>query len=270
MRPGNGLADMHKKETVKSGNTTVIPCGYVDPNRASSTQLGPGTYSLNKRSNVPFVGLRGSAGFQKTISWGEIAEVPAGQLISVVNASYHGGDIFVNKGPDMCNRPSRITVPVQFQNVAFEDGEGDNVSWSSVFPCDTRAAKRAYVNIDAVTIGGNTPLTVFIRGRRLDGSMKTENSLAQFVAPWGPGVGFLSALVLPVASVLLNIPLGLNAPLGDDTRPHTLLDAGDVFVVIGAAGLLTDVMTWPAGADIFEFPAGQAPAPGCFYTIEYD
>lgn len=256
--------------TSKAQNTTIIRCGYVDPNDASDTRLGPGVYSLNKRSNVPFVGLRGSAGFQKQISWGEVAEVPCGELVTVINNSYHGGDIFISKGPDVNNRPSRITVPVMFQNVGFTEEGGPNVAWASVFPCDTRGAKRAYVNIDAFSVPENPFLTVFIRGRRLDGSMKTNNSLSQFPAPWGPGVGFLSALQVGPSTVLSNIPLSLNGVMSDDTRPHTLLDAGDVFMVIGPGGILSDVIDWPASKGISEFPDENVPFPGIWYTIEYD
>lgn len=265
------------KKTAIGANTTVIPCGYVDPNKLSSTQVGPGLYSLNKRSNVPYVGLIGSAGFRKVISWGEVAEVPCGQLVTVSNASFHGGDIFINKGPDMCNRPSRITVPVPFVLGNITTPEGVETAWNSSFPCDTRAAKRAYLNVDAtVNLLDNeglsgSPITAFIRGRRLDGSMKTENSLSQFAAPFGPGVGFLSAISIPVAADMNYIPLGQGASFGDDTRPHNMLDAGDVFFLIGGpATPLSDVMTWPASTGVFGFPTGQAAAPGTWYVIEYD
>jgi hypothetical protein len=264
------------KKVAAGQNTTVIPCGYVDPNKLSNTQVGPGFYSLNKRSNVPFVGLIGSAGFRKVISWGEIAEIPCGQLVTISNASFHGGDIFINKGPDMCNRPSRITVPVPFTFGTITTGEGDEKAWNSTFPCDTRAAKRAYLNVDArvnlFNLDGDSgaPLTAFIRGRRLDGSMKTENSLAQFAAPFGPGVGFLSAISIPVSTDMSYIPLGQGASFGDDTRPHNLLDAGDIFFLLGIQETLADRITWPASSDIFGFPPGQAPAPGTWYVIEYD
>lgn len=129
----------------KSGNAnrTVISAGYVEPNRASNIQLGDGIYTLNKRSNVPFVSLVGSLGFRKTISWGESAEVPCNELVTVHNASYHGGDIFLNKGGDTNNRPGRITVPVRFVEELVVVTEGENVALKTSFPCDVRAAKRA-------------------------------------------------------------------------------------------------------------------------------
>jgi len=264
---------MTEKKANKASNTTVITAGYVPPNEPSSTQLGEGIYSLNKRSNVPFIQLVGSAGYRKTISWGELCEVPCGQVVTVWNASYHGGDIFINKGPDMCNRPSRISVPVPFEFKQVQTGEGLQTLWSTVFPCDTRAAKRAFLNVDAVTNNpdsNNGNQTVFVRGRRLNGSMQCENSLQYFDPPWGPGVGYLNGLIYPIQTELVYIPLGQGASEGDDTRPHNLLDASDVFFLLGFDNDLTEFFTWPADSDIFGFPTGQAPAPGTWYIIEYD
>lgn len=258
----------------KSGNTTVISVGYADPNQATSTQVGAGVYSLNKRSNVPFVQFIGSAGYRKTISWGEICEVPAKEVVTVWNASYHGGDIFINKGPDMCNRPSRISVPVPYQTARYLDPDGIasyiNV-WRPIFPCDTRAAKRAYLNIDAyVTPVPPSDFIAFVRGRRLNGSMQCANSLSQFAPPYGPGVGFLNALVYPALQTLSYIPLGQGASPGDDTRPHNLLDAGDVFFDLDENGVIADWFSWPADSALSGFPSGAASAPGTWYVIEYD
>jgi len=251
-------------------NTTVITVGFVGPNVNSKTQLGPGVYSLNKRSNVPYVGLVGSSGFKKVMSWGELCEVPKGELVTVSNASYHGGDIFVNKGPDMCNRPSRITVPVSFVFTPHVTGEGTINAWTGVYPCDTRAAKRAYLNIDAFVDTRGGDLTMYVRGRRLDGSMACANSLQEFTPPFGPGVGFLSALIYPVNTELSYIPLGQGAPVGDDTRPHNLLDAGDAFIDVGFDPTLDKFMVWPASKNVFGFPPQSGPAPGTWYVIEYD
>lgn len=260
---------MRKSPVVRVGsNTTVIEAGYIEPNTVSNTQLGPGFYSLNKRSNVPFVGLIGSAGYRKTISWGEIAEVPEGQLVRISNASYHGGDIFINKGTDYCNRPSRISVPVPFKVVQADIGESTFDVLNMKYPCDTRSAKRAYLNVDAF-VAQLTGLQVFIRGRRLNGSMNTLNSLQMFAMPFGPGVGFLGVLQVPVNTNLTYIPLGQGALMGDDTRPHMLLDAGDMFIVLGIPGNpLSDFITWPLTNGIV---AGQNPdGPGMWYILEYD
>lgn len=256
-------------------NTTVISIGYVGPNTASGTQLGPGFYSLNKRSNVPFVGLVGSAGFRKTISWGEICEIPKGQLVTVHNLSYHGGDIFMNKGRDICNRPSRITVPVRYTLLSVATPELTQPLWTADYPCDTRAAKRAYLNVDAYVTDNDANIegiTAFIRGRQLGDSMNCENSLQYFPKPWGPGVGFLSAINYGVNNALTYVPLGQGALQGDDTRPHNLLSAGDVFFLFnGAAGSpLGNFLTWPADRDVFGYPQQQAPGPGTWYVIEYD
>lgn len=257
----------------KKDNTTVISVGYSEPGEATSTQLGQGVYSLNKRSNVPFIQLIGSAGYRKTISWGELCEVPCGEVVTVWNASYHGGDIFINKGADMCNRPSRISVPVPFVFGEVETDEGLQLLWSTRFSCDTRGAKRAYLNVDAFTsnpTSNNGNQTVFIRGRRLNGSMQCENSLQFFAPPWGPGVGYLNASEFPLNTELVYIPLGQGAGESDDTRPHNLLDASDVFFLLGFDPDLSTYFTWPADSDVFGFPSGQAPAPGTWYVIEYD
>jgi hypothetical protein len=268
------------KPKSKSGqNSTTIAVGYVGPGERSNYQLGPGLYSLNRRANVPFVQFIGSAGFRKVFSWGEITEVPEGQLVTVGNASYHGGDIFLNRGADMCNRPSRITVPVPYKLITFTQEDVSTAMWVCSYPCDTRAAKRAYLNVDAFVnpLGpeGGGPLTAFIRGRRLDGSMNTVSSLQAFTPPFGPAVGFFSAISYPVLTDLNYIPFGQGADMGDDTRPHNLLDAGDIFFFLGppfpfVANPLLSAMSWPADIGVFGFPIGQMPAPGTWYVIEYD
>jgi hypothetical protein len=256
-------------------NTSVIPVGYVGPNFDSATKLGAGTYSLNKRSNVPFISLIGSAGYKKTISWGELVDVPGGQLVTVRNASYHGGDIFVNKGRDICNRPSRITVPVQFKPIFLGTPSGTPPAapalYGADFPCDTRAAKRAYLNIDA-NLESNS--SVYVRGRRLDGSMNTENSLGVLNVPFGPGVGFLSGLAYLLGEQMAYIPLGQGAIASDDSRPHNLLDAGDVFFDLGIAEfpfVPESLFNWPAGNVIDGFPTyAKTLVPGAWYIVEYD
>lgn len=253
-------------------NTTTIPVGFVQPQVPSQTQLGPGVYSLSKRSNVPFVALVGSSGYRKVISWGELVEVPCGQLVTVWNASYHAGDIWINKGRDENNCPARITVPVRFQEVTVDVVEGESNAWTPLYPCDTRSARRAYLCIDA-RVNPNFPaLPVFIRGRRLDGSMNTDNSLAEYDPPYGPGVGFLCALSYTGGQALTYIPLGLNASPDDDTRPHNLLDAGDVFILLGDGTDLVTAFDWPAsvGGEFSDvFPESPAPAPGAWYVLEY-
>jgi len=265
-------------EKVAAGeNSTVIEAGFVLPSQNSETKLGPGLYSMNKRCNVPFVSLVGSAGFRKMFSWGELAEVPVGQIVSIHNASFHGGDIVLNKGGDICNRPSRISVPVEMiMSMTAPGFEGVQPLWTNSYPCDTRGAKRAYLNVDAFVnpisvVSGGGPLTAFIRGRRIAGSMNTESSLRAFGPPWGPGVGFLSAIEVPVNTTLNYIPFGQGASFsGTDTRSHNLLDAGDIFFLFPIGAILADVMTWPADSGVFSFPTGKRPAPGTWFVIEYE
>lgn len=254
-------------------NTTVISVGYVEPNSPSTSQLGEGTYTLNKRSNVPYVSLVGSLGYRKTISWGEIADVPCRELVTVHNASYHGGDIFINKGDDTNNWPRRISVPVGFRTTSFISDEGPQTLLQTNFPCDTRAAKRAYFNVDA-RVALESPieeLRVYTRGRRLDGSMQSGNGLFGQVSPFGPGLGYLNGYVYPILSDLNYIPLGQGASESDDTRPHNLLDASDVFINIGNSSLI-QVLRWPADAQDSEFfpvPSPNSPYPAAWFVIEY-
>lgn len=247
-------------------NSTTIKLGYVAPSAVAPAPLtGGGCYSLNKRSNVPYVTIRGASGYLKTISWGEIAEVPKGQNFVVQNASYHGGDIILNFGEDACNRPSRISVPVSYAR-SLEVSAGQ-FYWRADFPCDVRAAKRAYLQMDAYLIaGGSQSRYVTVRGRRLDGSMKTENQLQRLTTPFGPGVGYFDVHELSASSVI-TIPLGKNAPLGDDSRPHMLLDNADAFFF--AQSDFQD-FAWPV-SEIPNFPSvSNTPFPSVWYVVEYD
>lgn len=248
-------------------NSTTINVGYVPPSTVAAPQMGGGGfYSLNKRSNVPFVTLRGSSGYRKTISWGEIAEIPGDQMVTVQNSSYHGGDIFLNWGDDVCNRPSRITVPVSYEEAA--EVSAGQFYWRAAFPCDVRGAKRAYLQMDAYL--PNTAATAersfTVRGRKVDGSMKTANQLSRLVSPFGPGVGYYDVHLYPIDTVI-TVPLGKNAPLGDDGRPHMLLDNADVFF-FSLVGFTPYV--WPA-QEIPGFPpSSNTPFPSTWYVVEYD
>lgn len=245
-------------------NSTTIALGYVAPGMMAPAPLtGGGVYSLNKRSNVPFITIRGASGFIKTISWGEIAEVPKGQNFVVQNASYHGGDIFLSYGEDACNRPSRVSIPVQYER-ASQVAAG-LFYYRALFPCDTRAAKRAYLFMDAYLNSTNT-LTCVVRGRRLDGSMQTENQLHRLPAPFGPGVGYFDVQDYPVNTAIV-VPLGKNAPLGDDSRPHMLLDNADAFFF--GDGVFSEY-TWPI-QEIAGYPSlSNTHFPSTWYVVEYD
>lgn len=253
--------------------STVIPIGYVEPKQVAASQVNQGVYSLNKRSNVPFVTLRGTAGFQKTISWGEIAEIPAGMSCAVINDSYHAGDIWLSKGSDPCNRPSRITVPVPGVINQVTAGPPTTGYISMAYPCDTRSAKRAYLSINAIV--GDVDATgyqyVNVRGRRLSGSMNTPNQLTLLPAPYGPGTGYLTKVGYQSAEFLTMIPLGFGAEAGDENLPHVLLDAADVFIytIVGGGGLST-IFTFPAYTPEGVSPTGVTSLPSMWYTVEYD
>lgn len=258
------MAGRFAKKQIVDKNSTTIKVGFVAPNTTSEVQVGSGLYSLNKRSNVPFVTFVGASGFTKTITWGEFAEIPEGALVSVRNASYHGGDIFLNKGMDPCNRPSRITVPVTItlDNVIA----GSALLYAGVeFPVDTRGAKRAFINFDCQT---SEETAVNVRGRRLDGSMKTANPLGVFAAPYGPGVGYVDQQLVPAGDTMAMIPLGQGAMNGSDL-PHSLLDACDVFIVYSTPPAFNLQFTFPV-VPVGAVATGVLVTPPAWYVVEYD
>jgi len=212
-----------------SGKSTVtINCGYVEPNQSSAQQLSGGVYSLSARSNVPFVKLIGK-GMDKTFTWGDVVEVPKGQIATIVNASYHAGDLFINSGCDL-GKPSRITVPVP---CVLATSGLFNGNWVPDFPADVRTARRAYMAFDAETIDLSS---VIVIGTRLDGSHNTQDEL---VGSTLTGSGYISITDYAAFTTLGLIPLGHLAMIGDVT-PHALLTTayavvpGDVELYIGS------------------------------------
>ena len=261
--------------TVKLINRTVLAAGYVGPTKQGVTRLTEGLYSLNKRSNVPYVQLIGSGGFKKVFTWGEIAEIPKGQTCTVGNASYHGGDIYINKGEDICNKPSRITIPVRFAVTQFTRAGQPNYVYQAEYPCDVRGARRAYLCMDAIVdpASEQQQMNVFIRGRQQDGSFNTPSSLNGFTTPFGPGVGYLCIVTYSANEELNYIPLGLNANAGDDTRPHNLLSTAEAFLSMRTESDLDALIDWPADGTLFSaLEPGwvRAAAPGAMYVVEYE
>ena len=184
--------------------------GFALPGQPTSLRLSAGRYSLSSRSNVPYVRFAGSKGFSKTISWGEWAEIDCDQLVTVENASAHGGDIYINSGVDPDPLPSRITVPIQYGPATeFDPG---SIGW-----LDTRRAKRAYF----VMRYSGTQATLFRIYGVTTGTHRTEN---QIVAPGEQGPGYIQDHTVLGNIAWPPIPLGYNTLLGDDSRPHTLLD----------------------------------------------
>ena len=70
----------------------------------------PFIYSLGINSTVPYVRLVGSSMGQKLFSWTEQIVVPAGEMVTVANASYHKGDIWIQSGVDPAALPARASV----------------------------------------------------------------------------------------------------------------------------------------------------------------
>ncbi len=107
----------------------------------------PYYYSLGNQSTVPFIRLQGSGGTQKEFTWGETIEVLPGQNVQVQSASYMHGDIQIQSGKDIANRPRRITVSVPVTPYpANETGEAELLaSITPLFPCDTRQARSAWL-----------------------------------------------------------------------------------------------------------------------------
>ena len=128
----------------------------VEPFQKSSIILSGGVdrpyyYSLGNQSTVPFVRLQGSGGTQKEFTWGETVEVLPGQNVQVESASYMPGDIQIQSGRDVQNRPARTTISIK-TIPDVEDlsaiplpGDGSLPEVRPVFPCDCRGAKRAYL-----------------------------------------------------------------------------------------------------------------------------
>jgi len=201
-------------------------------------------YSLSARSNVPFVRLIGKT-VDKTFTWGEIVEVPQGELCSISNASWHGGDIYINGGCDYDNRPARITVPVPYSLLEVDPGE---FNWFPAYPADVRTAKRAYLMLDATSNAVATSFWV-VQGKRFDGSHNTANQLTAA----NTGTGYEDFRTLAALSQFGLIPMGHGAPPGDDSRPHVLLT--------------TAIVTFQDNIVIVNTPnPGLANA---YYTMEY-
>jgi hypothetical protein len=193
---------------IKDQKITQFYAGYAHPNQSTSLKLSKGYYSLSSRSNVPYVEFAGSNGYTKTISWGEWAEIDCDQLVTIRNASAHGGDIFINSGIEPDPLPSRVTVPVRITpSGEFNLGM---TPW-----VDTRRAVRAYFVINAQ---GGALITVY------GVSITSHATLNLNTGPGEPGPGYKETHIIPPNVAWPLIPLGYRAMLGDDTRPHSLLD----------------------------------------------
>jgi hypothetical protein len=189
----------------------------VAPNtQARNLMLGPGFYSLSVRGNVPFVLLKGASRQQKVFGFGETIAIQEGKTVTVWNASYHTGDIFINGGQDWPTIPARITVPVPLTFVP--DGTDFIVSAP---PVDTRRARSVWFMSDITT----SPVSVIRRGKRIQGSHDTGNQGVSSQWVDATAVGFANANY---------IPMGFHADT--TTRPMTNLDTVElVSMVVPAA-----------------------------------
>lgn len=203
---------------------TSFSLGFLGPNANSNQRLSAGIYAMSARSNVPFARLIGK-GIDKTFTWGETVEVPKGQLCTVVNASYHAGDLFINSGCDLDNKPARITVPARIIQYTDTTGEFPTDVTTTSYPADVRTARRAYLflgNQFAVDV----PISGAIVGKMKDGSHNTVNTLGIFDEA---GNGYHWGFELPPMTDFGLIPLGNGAPISDDTRPHILLSSAQAY-----------------------------------------
>lgn len=110
--------------------------------KLSGGQTIPYVYSLGVNSTVPYIKLIGGMNSQKLFSWNEQIVVHPGQFVTVANASYHPGDIFIQAGSDPSAKAGRVTIPFTLNEVSVP-GEDNYVEPS--FVVDTRRARRAYV-----------------------------------------------------------------------------------------------------------------------------
>lgn len=209
---------------------TTYDMGFFQPNELSQKKLSPGRYSLSSLSNVPFVIFQGASGYAKKFSWGEIVEVPMGQMVTVQNASYHGGDIVINGGCDYFNRPARITVPVPMDLVTVIDGGEPETFWQPRYPADVRLARRAYF-IGNFAANADDPSFVTLVGKAFERSHNTGNELSSLEL----GAGYQKYFSLPAAFAPGPIALGPQTTfdgvyIGDDSRPHGLLTIAQVYL----------------------------------------
>ena len=200
---------------VKPGDTTSI--------KLSGGQTEPFYYSLGANSTVPFIRLEGGGGSQKEFTWGETIEVPMNQQLQVRSASYMAGDIQIQSGRDIANKPKRITLPCQvepFTSVAYAPG----TSIKPIYPCDGRTARQAYIGLFWNTGNGPIAPTYIITGLQRQHSYPSDvSTFFQVFDPPGKKYRELIGLSQPF-TIYTQLPLGWGATYVDPGNPHTLLD----------------------------------------------
>jgi len=216
-------------KTVQPMNTFFV--ANVKPGALANIKLSGGPnepffYSLGANSTVPFIQLEGGGGTQKEFSWGETIEVPAGQQLQVKSASYMAGDVQIQSGRDIANKPERITVPVELP----ESVDGFYVPGDVIIPlyaCDTRMARRAFLALAWQT--GETVARVRIKGFNQQHSYPAAvRTSTQLLPPTGKK--YVNDNILANLTSYGFIPLGFRAEFTNPDFPHALLDYATVEV----------------------------------------
>jgi hypothetical protein len=201
----------------------------VEPFQKSSIILSGGYdrpyyYSLGNQSTVPFVRLQGSGGTQKEFTWGESVEVLPGQNVQVESASYMPGDIQIQSGLDIANKPARTTIPIKVlpdQDSFF--GEGPlpaNSIITPIFPCDCRNARRAYLGC-LIEVADDSTFRISGINKQHSWPGRVEGEVSA-IEPTGKKYSFLYEM--QALTLYSMIPLGFGADYADPSLPMTLAD----------------------------------------------
>lgn len=194
-----------------------VPPGQETNLKLSGGESIPYIYSLGVNSSVPYIRLIGGQSSQKLFSWNEEIVVPPGQFVTVANASFHPGDIFMQSGVDPSAKPQRVTVPVTLREVVVP---GEDNYMEPLFPLDTRRARRAFVT-GFSNVLNLLPSYPFVAIGISKGRSHATNP-AQSYEGGQPRARFTSQIDVPPNTQPGMLPLGDNA-LPTDTV-HALLD----------------------------------------------
>lgn len=203
-------------------------CQNIEPGQKSSITLSGGRnqpyyYSLGNQSTVPFVRLQGSGNTQKEFTWGETIEVMPGQNVQVQSASYMPGDIQIQSGRDIANRPDRISIPCKVTPLTVDFG---NYPLGSVvtptFPVDCRQAKRAWL-VSNIQLNKNAIPELEILGINKQHSWPPE-IFSQFTLLAPTGKKYVTTYQFVSGTTYCQIPLGYNAQFNPPDAVMTLAD----------------------------------------------
>lgn len=190
-----------------------VPPEQVTPLKLSGGRTIPYVYQLGVNSTAPYVKLIGSSVGQKLFSWTEKIIVPPGEMVTVANASYHPGDIWINSGWDPSVLPARVTVPVPIVGVP----EAAPVSIRGLFGLDTRRARRAFLaGLLPTSANPETLIVTSVARERSHGINDNFSDSPPGFAAYGSSI-----TVNPFTDPGL-LPLGESA--GPNDGVHALLD----------------------------------------------